>query len=325
MTRLGRLSLLLLAAIAGCGKPAVEAQREGAYRIAVIPKGSTHEFWRGVRAGAEKAAQELGTVKLLWKGPVQENDREGQINVIQDFITQRVSGILLSPVDSQALVASVRDAQAEGIPTLVFDSGLDESADIVSFVATDNYHGGELAATRLAQAIGGKGKVALLRHRQGSQSTGQRERGFLETLAKQFPDVRVVESAVYAGTTPAEARANAEQLLVKYGKDLDGVFTVSEPNNDGMLEALDDANLAGKVKFVGFDPSPAMIRGMQDGKVHGIVLQDPLRIGYLAVRTMAAHLAGQTVEKRVATGEFLATPENLQTPEIARLLHPARF
>jgi ribose transport system substrate-binding protein len=128
------------------------------YTIAVIPKGTTHEFWKSVHAGAANAARELGNIEIIWKGPLQEDDREGQINVVQDFITKRVNGIVLAPLDAQALVASVKDAKEREIPTVVFDSGLDDPDIIVSYVATDNYNGGSLAARRLAEVLGAKGK-----------------------------------------------------------------------------------------------------------------------------------------------------------------------
>ena len=131
---------------------------ETKYRIAVIPKGTTHEFWKSVHAGAAQAAKEAGNVEIFWKGPLQENDTEGQINVVQEFITKKVDGIVFAPLDSQALVASVKDAQRQGIPTVIFDSGLGDESIIVSYVATDNYAGGALAARRLAEAIGSKSK-----------------------------------------------------------------------------------------------------------------------------------------------------------------------
>jgi len=137
------------------GQPTVEVK----YRIAVIPKGTTHEFWKSVHAGAARAAMEAGNVEVFWKGPLQENDAEGQINVVQEFITKKVDGIVLAPLDSQALIAPVKDAKQQGIPTVIFDSGLSDESIIVSYVATDNYNGGKLAARRLAEALGAKSKL----------------------------------------------------------------------------------------------------------------------------------------------------------------------
>ncbi|HEX2474740.1 MAG TPA: substrate-binding domain-containing protein, partial [Lacipirellulaceae bacterium] len=112
-----------------------------------------HEFWKSVHAGADRAAKEAGNVEIFWKGPLHENDAEGQINVVQEFITKKVDGIVLAPLDSQALVAAVSDAKLQGIPTVIFDSGLADESIVVSYVATDNYHGGALAAQRLAEVL----------------------------------------------------------------------------------------------------------------------------------------------------------------------------
>ncbi|MBI3469382.1 MAG: substrate-binding domain-containing protein [Planctomycetes bacterium] len=326
--------LLLLICLAGCdstpqgesGGPASGAKALGKkLRIAVIPKGTTHEFWKSVHAGAENAAKELGNVEVLWKGPLLENDREGQINVVQDFITKGVDGICLAPLDSQALIASVEEARQAGIPTVIFDSGLQNEQITVSYVATDNHHGGVLAARRLAETLGGKGDVILLRYNPGSESTEQRESGFLETLAKEFPDINVLSSDQYSGTTPETSLDKSQQLLLKFQSEVDGVFAVCEPNSTGMLGALEQAGLAGKVKFIAFDPNAALVQAMRDGKVSGIVLQDPVKMGYLAVKTMVEHLQAKPVEKRISTGENMATPENMTSDEMDRLLHPQQF
>ncbi len=324
-----------LLALAGCRSEATSGQASSdpaatgpaakTYRIAVIPKGTTHEFWKSVHAGAEQAAQEAGNVEILWKGPLLEDDRDGQISVVEDFITQQVDGICLAPLDSRSLVIPVRNAKDAGIPTVIFDSALDDESIIVSYVATDNYRGGELAAQRLGEALQGKGGVILLRYNPGSESTLQREEGFLAELAKKFPDINVLSSDQYAGTTPEAALDVAQQMLLKYRDELGGIFAVCEPNSTGVLGALKNDGLAGKVKLVGFDPSPPLIAAMAAGQADGIVLQDPVKMGYLGVKTLVAHLNGKPLEKRISTGEFIATPENMNQPEMVKLLQPEQF
>lgn len=294
-------------------------------RIAVIPKGTTHEFWKSVHYGAVQAAEELGNVEVLWKGAVLERDREAQIQVVQDFIVQKVDGICLAPLDSQALVEYVDEAVEKGIPVVIFDSGLDKEDNIVSYVATDNFKGGELAAQRLAEVIGKAGNVILLRYFQGSESTYQREEGFLACLKREYPDVKVLTSDEYAGTTPEESLAKAQQVLQRYKDAVHGIFAVCEPNATGVLGALNELNLAGKVKFVAFDPNVPLVNGLAEGKVHGIVLQDPVHMGYMAVKAMVQHLRGESVEKRIGTGEYVATPENMNEPRMRQLLHPKQY
>jgi ABC-type sugar transport system substrate-binding protein len=167
--------------------------------------------------------------------------------------------------------------------------------------------------------------VVLLRYNPGSESTEQREKGFLETLASEHPEIKVISSDQYAGTTPESALDKATDVLNKYQDRVSGMFAVCEPNANGLLRALENSRQAGRVKCVVFDPSPALINGLTEGKVHGIVLQDPVTMGYEGVKTMVAHLEGGKVEKRIVTGEYVATPDNMTEPRMKELLEPAQF
>ncbi|MBM4004516.1 MAG: substrate-binding domain-containing protein [Planctomycetes bacterium] len=292
--------------------------------VAMVPKATTHEFWKSVRAGAVRGSK-AADVELLWKGPLSENDREGQINVVQDFITRRVDGICLAPLDSRALVSVVQEAKGEKIPTLVFDSGLDDTSEIVSTVATDNFHGGEIAAREMGRLLEGKGNVLVLRYTPGSESTNQREDGFLHVLRGEFPEIAIVSEDEYAGATAESALDKSQQLLVKYGDKVQGIFTPCEHVTLGMLRALQERELAGKIKFLGFDSSPRLVDALRAGTVHGLVLQDPVRMAELAVITLAAHLRGEKVESRIATGESLVTRENMDSQAMQRLLKPETY
>jgi ribose transport system substrate-binding protein len=292
--------------------------------IAMIPKGTTHEHWKSVHFGALKAAKELD-VELLWKGPLQENDRQGQINEVEAFINRGVSGICLAPLDSKALRKYASAAMAQKIPVVIFDSGL-EGDDWVSYVATDNYKGGFLAGEHLAKILGGKGKIALLRYMEGSESTQQREQGFIDAI-KKAPGIQLVSDNQYAGATADTAIKASENLLASLkgadgGLQIDGLFCPNESSAVGMLRALQSAKLAGKVKFVGFDTSEKIIAALKAGELNGTVVQNPIRMGYLSVKTMVDHLRGGKVERRVDTGVVLATPENMEEAEIRARLHP---
>ena len=290
-------------------------------RIAVIPKGTSHQFWRSVHSGAEAGAKEAGGVEVLWKGPETEADTSGQIAVVKNFITNRVDGIVLAPNHSQSLMDVVSEANAENIPVVIFDSGLGKGPKIVSYVATDNHKGGVLAGKCLAEAIGHQGKVIMLRYNPGSESTEQREVGFLEAMAEE-KGIEVLSSDQYAGTKTEEALAKATQLLNKYRDQVTGIFAVCEPNCNGVLEALVQTGLVGKVKFVAFDPSDTLIRGMEKNAVSGIVLQDPFEMGRQSVLALAKHLRKETVESVISTGEYVATPDNQAKPPYDRLLRP---
>jgi ribose transport system substrate-binding protein len=192
-------------------------------------------------------------------------------------------------------------------------------------VATDNYKGGALAARRMGKVLGGKGNAILLRYFQGSESTERREQGFLETLAKEFPQIKVISSDQYSGTTPEESQARAIPLLNKFKNDVNGIFSVCEPNAAGTFNALEQTELDGKVCFLAFDPNPQLIRGLESKKVQGIVLQDPVKMGYEAVMSLHKHLKGEKLPKRINTGEYVATPENFSEPRMQQLLKPEQF
>jgi ribose transport system substrate-binding protein len=299
------------------------AAKADVLKIAVIPKGTTHEFWKAIHAGSLKAQNETQGVQVLWKGPVKEDDRKAQIDVVDNFINQGVNGIALAPLDNKALFRPAREATQAGISVVILDSGLEAEAcrDYASFVATDNYVGGQKGARRLGQIMGGKGKVLMMRYQEGSASTMQREQGFLDTLAKEFPNMQIVSSDQYGGATTESAYAKAENLLNRF-HELDGIFTPNESTTFGMLRALVESGRAGKLKFVGFDSSQKLIDALGSGQIHGLVLQDPLNMGYTAVKTLVAYLRGEEVRTLVDTGSEVATPENMNETRIKELLSP---
>jgi len=299
---------------------------EKSYTIAVIPKGTTHEFWKSINAGAFKARDELASqgvkVEVIWKGPLKEDDRDQQIQTVENFTTRRVSGIVLAPLDSQALVRPVNNAIRAKVPVVIFDSGL-KTENYVSFVATDNYKGGVLAAEYLGKLLGGKGNVILLRYAVGSASTEEREAGFLDTLKKQFPEIKLLASDQYAGPTRETSYQASQNLLTRFGRDVNGIFCPNENSTIGMTKALRDIGRAGgKVKMVGFDAGSQSVADLKSGDVQGLVVQNPVFMGYKGVMTMVEHLQGKKVEKRIDTGVVLVTPENAGQAEIKELLNP---
>jgi len=309
-------------ALTACAKkPSDAAGPRGsqAIEIAVIPKGTTHEFWKSIHAGAARAAGELG-VQIIWKGPQKEDDRAQQITVVEDFISRGVDGIVLAPLDDRALMRPVQDAARDGIPVVIIDSAL-QGSDFVSYVATDNYKGGVLAARRLGERLQGKGRIFLIRYQEGSASTVQREAGFFDTITAEFPGIVLLVKDQYAGATTETAYQLAENLISRF-PDVEGVFAPNESSTFGTLRALQESGLAGKVVFVGFDSSPKLVQGLRDGDIQGLVIQNPDKMGYLGVKTMVAHLRGEAVEKVIDTGVVLATKENMDTPEIKALLSP---
>jgi ribose transport system substrate-binding protein len=323
--------LLTLAACSGengPGTPAASGSSSAAagngMTIAVIPKGTTHAFWQSIRAGAERAGKDLGAT-IIWRGPLREDDRDSQVSEVEGFVSRGVSGIVLAPLDESALVQPVAEATSHKIPVVIFDSGL-KGGDYVSFVATDNLKGGRLGGERLAEVLNKKGKVVLLRYAEGHDSTGKREQGFLDAM-KDNPGIEVVSSNQYGGADVEGAYKKAEALLNGYKKpdgslSIDGIFTPNESVTFATLRVLQDNGWTGKLKFVGFDASPNLVKGLRDGGLDGLVVQDPVHMGYEAVKAMVTHLKGQPVEKWIDTGVHVATKANMDTPDMKALLEP---
>jgi ribose transport system substrate-binding protein len=318
--------LVLAALLSACGgRTSTDATGNG-YRIAVIPKGATHEHWKRVRIGAEKAAAEFSArgvpVQVIWKAPIREDDREQQVQVVEGFTSQKVSGIVLAPLDSHALLRPVEEAAQAGIPTVIFDSALADPARAVSYVSTDNGKGGRLAARRMAQLLGGKGTVLMLRYQEGSAATEERERGFAEELKAVAPGITLLPSDQYAGATRDTAKRTSENLLNRYADTVNGIFAPNESSTAGMLLALQDIGKAGTITFVGFDYSSSFLEPLRKGELKGFTVQNPVNMGYLSVKTMVEHLQGRPVPKSVDTGVEMVTLDNLQTPAIQTIINP---
>ncbi len=313
---------LLSSVLLGCPKDQPKDQAKGRIKIAVIPKGTTHEFWKSVHAGAAKAAKEVD-VDIVWKGPLKEDDLKAQVDVVSTFVAQGVSGIVLAPLNDTALRAPVKQATQAKIPVVVFDSDL-QGDDHVSFVATDNVAAGKIAGDHLAKLLDAKGNVVVLRYQEGSASTQNREKGFIDAIKLQ-PAMKVVSDNQYGGATTETAFSKGESLLLAQKAEtgsVNGIFTPNESTTFGMLLALKKSNMNKKMKFVGFDASEKLIGALKDGDVDGLVVQNPFNMGYLAVKTMADHLRGKKIDKRIDTGARLVTRENLEDPAVKEVIQP---
>ena len=304
----------------GSGAPAGGKTLE----IALIPKGTSHEYWKSIHAGGLKAKEDLaakGTnIDLIWKGTESEGDRNGQVNLVETFVTKKVDGIVLAPLDNQALMTPVHDATSHKIPVVIIDSSLN-GTDWSSFDATDNEKGGELAGDQLGKLLGGKGNVLMLAYAQGSASTEDREKGFL-TAIKKFPGITVLSANQYGGPTSDTAYKASQNLLARYKTQVNGVFASNESNTIGMHQALKDANLLHTVKFVGFDTAPKLLDALKADELQGLVAQDPFKMGETGVNTAVAVIQGKPVEKKIDTGVALLTKDNMDKPEFAEFVHP---
>lgn len=323
--------LLTLAALPGCVRkaapppeapanlPGAEVGRAAGKRIAVVPKGMVHDFWLTVKAGAEDAAKQEGAT-VLWKGPSAETDIAGQIAILEDFINQKVDAIVMAACDAKGLVPTVKKAREAGIPVVAIDSGIEDESLIASFVATDNPKGAAAAARELARLIGEKGTVGVIPFVAGAATSTMREQGFKNEIAK-YPGIDKKIPTLYSQSDVAKGMQAAEDMLTAH-PNLAGIFAANEPGAMGAAKALEQRGLAGKVKLVAFDASPAQIAALKSGTIQALVVQNPYRMGYEGVMTAIKVLNGESVPKRIDTGVTVVTRENMDDPEIRRVLFP---
>ena len=285
--------------------------------VGVVPKGANHIFWQTVHAGALKAAEEYG-FEVEWNAPTLEIDSSRQIEIVDSMVNKHLAGIVLAPVDKKALVAVVERAAAAGIPVSIFDSALDSNMK-VSFVATNNEEGGRMAARRLAEVIGGKGKVAVIGFMPGSASTMEREHGFQDEMRKNFPAVNVV-AMQFGMADRAKSMAATENILTAH-PDLAGLFADNESSLAGTVQALKGRG-AKHVKLVGFDASDQLIGDLKAGFIDSLVVQNPFRMGYEATKAIGQKLKGETPSANVDSGATLVKLADLEKTEVKELLFP---
>jgi ribose transport system substrate-binding protein len=311
-------TILGSALIVACGSSSERSS--GKVRIAVIPKGTTHEFWKTVEKGA-KSAGSKADIEVIWKGPLAENDRAAQIQTVEQFVQEGVDGIAIAPLDDKALVRPLAEARKKNIPVVIFDSALagTPGTDFASFVASDNLEGGRLAAREMLRQLDGKSKrIAMLRYQVGSASTQERESGFLEEIARDGA-VQIVSADQYGGATIDSAKTKALNMLDTL-REVDGIFCPNESVTVGMLRALEQEGLTGKAVFVGFDVTPVLKKALEAGSVSALVVQDPQDMGARAVDALLAAIQKQPTDARIPTAIAVATRANMNNPEIARLL-----
>jgi ribose transport system substrate-binding protein len=307
------LALVPLLFVSACNRGAANNSQKV---IAVIPKGVSHSFWLSVKAGADAAGRDLN-VKIDWKGAPQETDIATQINIVEDAINRQVDGIVLAPSHGDSLVPKVQQANRQGIPVTIFDSGI-STDNYLSYVSTDNREGGAVAARRMGEKLGGKGKVAILGVKKGSVSTDEREAGFEATIKEQFPGIQIAQF-LYGEANAIKSLQAAEDILTAH-PDLKGMFASNESSTVGAVSAIRQRNLAGKVVLVGFDATPNLVSNVKEGAIDSLVLQNPFKMGYEGVKTIVDKLSGKEPPKRIDTGVKLLTKENMDDPEIQQLI-----
>jgi ribose transport system substrate-binding protein len=294
---------------------------DGPLEIAVAPKAVGHEFWNTVKAGAECAAELDGDVTVDWDGVAAETDIEGQVNLIQNFVTSGVDGIVYAATDSAALAPVTQSALDVGVPVAMIDSGTDPQPPEVPLYATDNRAGAVEAANLLAEALGeGDHQVALIEFQPGSQTNTERAEGFTEGLA-DHPNLELVAQQP-SHSDVNEARRVTEDILIA-NPDLDGVFAANEPSVLGAIQAIEAAGKTGEVTVIGWDAAPDEITALQSGQIHALVVQNPFNMGFLGVQNMIDHLRDGAEMTSADTGVTFVTAENMESEEVRAVLEPS--
>jgi len=304
---------LVLMIGAGCVK------KEGKPKILVSPKGLVHSFWLTVKAGADSAGKELNA-DIIWKGPAQETDIAGQIAILEDYINKKVDAIVMAACDSKALIPTVQKAVDAKIPVITIDSGVDSDLPL-TFVATDNITAARKGAQTLAELISKKGEVACIPFVPGAATSTMREQGFTDEI-KKYPDIQLV-AVQYSQSDVATGMAVTEDILTAHS-NLAGIFAANEAGTIGVVQALKSKGMVGKVKVVGFDAAANEVEALKDGVVDALIVQDPFKMGYLGVKAAVDAMHGKPVEKRVDTGVYVVTKENLNDPMIQKIINPSK-
>lgn len=321
--------VVALLAIGGCSAEVRESAdggggggtTEGELRLAVVPKAVGFDFWEQVRLGAECAASTAENVSMQWDGVTAETDVTGQVNLLQNFITQDVDGLVYAATDARVLSQVTTQAQDAGVTVINIDSGTDPQPEDVPVYATDNVAAAEQAADLLAEAVGdGPQKVALVAFQPGTATNDQRVSGFKAGL-ENHPNLELV--AEQSSQSDYNTALRVTEDILTANPDLNGIFAANEPSVLGAAEAVRLAGKEGEVKIIGWDASPDELEAVRQGVISALVVQNPFRMGYDGVNAAIAELRGTEAPESTDTGVTFVTPENIDSPEATAVLEPS--
>jgi ribose transport system substrate-binding protein len=288
------------------------------YKVVFIPKGATHVFWKEIARGAEDTAKTLH-IDMVWRGPSQEDGVDAQARIIDFYIQQKYTGMILAPNSPAKLDAPIKEAINKGIKVVIVDSPLTGHNNL-PYVGSNNKEAGALAAAHAAKDFPQIKKILLLRYSPQHGSTSEREKGFLESIRKQLPNIEIIDSQ-YAGITVQEAESSVHTILTR-APDIDLIFTPNESSTEGTIRALKAKNLAGKIRHYGFDFNHKINEAIKDGSLNGVVIQDPYLMGQKAMYTLFELLEKKQAPALLETPAFLITLKNLNNPEVKAKTDP---
>jgi ribose transport system substrate-binding protein len=285
--------------------------------IPVISKGFQHQFWQAVKLGAEKAAKEFN-VDITFEGPETEAQVDKQIEMLQAALGKNASAIAFAALDSKAATPLLEKAKAAGIPIVGFDSGVDSDIPVTT-AATDNIAAASLAADKMAALIGNEGEVALVVHDQTSRTGVDRRDGFTNRMKEKYPNIKIVDTQ-YAGGDQLKS-TDAAKAIIQAHPNLKGIFGTNEGSAIGVVNAITELKKEGKIVVIGYDSGKAQIDAIRSGLMAGAITQNPIGIGYEAVKAAVQAVKGETVAKTIDTGFYWYDKTNVDAPEIAAVLY----
>jgi ribose transport system substrate-binding protein len=285
--------------------------------IPVISKGFQHQFWQAVRLGAEKAARDYKVV-ITFEGPENESMVDKQLDMLQTDLAKNPSAICFAALDSKAAIPLLQEAKKRKIPIIGFDSGVDSDIPVTT-AATDNVAAAALAADKMAQLIGGSGKVGVIIHDQTSRTGIDRGTGFLGQMKKKYPNIQII-GPQYGGGDQLKS-TDLAKAMIQANPDIKGFFGGNEGSIIGVLNAVKELNLVGKVVVIGYDSGKQQLDAIRSGAEAGAITQDPIGIGYKAVEAAVKAIRGQPVPKNIDTGFHWFDKTNIDDPAIAAVLY----
>jgi len=310
------LTILLIAILMSSVVSFAGAQGKKLY-IPLISKGFQHQFWLAVKAGAEKAAKDFD-VTITFEGPENESQVDKQMDMLQVAIDKNPDAICFAAVDSKAAIPLLEQAKAKGIPVIGFDSGVDSDIPL-STASTDNIAAAALAADKMAELIGGAGKVAVIAHDQTSRTGIDRVKGFTDRVTEKYPNITIVATQ-YGGGDHLKS-TDLAKAIIQGNPELKGFFGANEGSIIGVLNAVQELGMKGKLVVIGYDSGQQQMEAIRSGLLAGAITQDPIGIGYKCVEAAIKAVKGETLPKFIDTGFHWYDSTNIDDPAIAALLY----
>lgn len=285
--------------------------------IAFISRGRNGYYLESIKNGADIASKEFN-VNVEYSFPEDEEDTDGQIKLVSRAIEEKVDAIILSPIDYKACVDIINKAIDKNIPVIITDCEINTSR-INSFIGTDNYNAGIKAGEKLVEMLNKYGNVAIMGYVYGTPTGDKREKGILDVISK-YPHISVIDKKYCS--SDSNLASILTKAMITNNKNIDAIIALNGTAAEGVADAVKNMGLESKVKIIAFDSNPKEIEYVESGVIQAMVIQNPLSIGYLGVKSAYQVIDGQSIPKFIDTGSKIIDKENMYLPENQKLIFP---